>query len=73
MRACECLLTAEGKAALLEFLLATEQPVRIERGGAGEEWRVGGRIRYEWCIFRKQNGSNFWNVTFGPFTWDLSR
>jgi hypothetical protein len=65
MRAYECSLTAEGKTALLEFLIATEQPVRIRRLGEREEWRLGGWFRYEWCIFSKQAGSDLWSVTFG--------
>ena len=65
MRAYECSLTAEGKAALLEFLQAMERAVRIKRSGDREEWRVGGRFRYEWCIFQKQGGPDIWNVSFG--------
>jgi hypothetical protein len=65
MRPYECSFTAEGKAALLEILLATERPVRIKRRGKREEWRVGRRIRYEWCVFWKESESDFWNVTFG--------
>ena len=65
MRAYECSLTADGKAALLELLLATEQSVRIKRSGSREEWRIGGRLRYEWCIFGRQEGAEIWNVTFG--------
>lgn len=65
MRAFECSLTIEGKTALLEFLLATEQPVRIKRVGRREEWRLGGWFRYEWCIFWKEDKSVLWSVTFG--------
>jgi len=63
MRAYECSLTAEGKTALFEALLATGQSVRIRRAGEREEWRTGAWIRYEWCVFWKQ--ADLWNVTFG--------
>ena len=65
MRAYECLLSAEAKTALLEILMATKRPVRIQRAGDREEWRVGGRTRYEWRIFHKEADSDSWSAQFG--------
>ena len=65
MRAYECSLTAVGRATLLELLLATERPVRIKRNHGREEWRIGGWLRYEWCIFWRQDEADIWSVTFG--------
>jgi hypothetical protein len=65
MRAYECLLTAEGKAALLEYLRAADPSVRIRRVQSQEEWRIGARTRYEWCKFFKEESTGLWSVTFG--------
>lgn len=70
MRAYECSLTNDGKAALLEVLLATEQRLCIRRRDGREKWRLRGGFRFEWCDFWKDEEVACWTVIFGGnFTW----